>query len=107
MVFIRPTILRSAAETRAMSERRYGFMRAQQYLLDPRQEPSLDELVREYMGAVPPGPPPPVPAPLDPRALVPPAQRKEEPPLDPRLYLPSVQPGDQVVTPPAAAGTPQ
>jgi general secretion pathway protein D len=107
MVFIRPTILRSAADTRAMSDRRYGFMRAQQYLLDPMQEPSLDELVREYMGAEPPGPPPPNPAPLDPRALVPPAERKKEPPLDPQLYLPSVQPGDQVVTPPAPAGTPQ
>ncbi len=107
MVFIRPTILRSAADTRAMSDRRYGFMRAQQYLLDPMQEPSLDELVREYMGAAPPGPPPPNPAPLDPRALVPPSERKKEPPLDPRLYLPSVQPGDQVVTPPVPVGTPQ
>jgi general secretion pathway protein D len=100
MVFIRPTILRSAADARAMTERRYGYVRGMQYLQDPRQEPSLDELVREYMGAVPPGPPPPVPAPLDPRALVPPTERKEEPPLDPRLYLPSVRPGDQVVTPP-------
>jgi general secretion pathway protein D len=107
MVFIRPTIIRSAADARAMTERRYGYVRGMQYLQDPRQEPSLDELVREYMGAAPPGPPPEVPAPLDPRALVPPAERKKEPPLDPRLYLPSVRPGDQVVTPAAPVGTPQ
>jgi general secretion pathway protein D len=101
MVFIRPTILRSAAETRAMSDRRYGFMRSQQYLLDPNQEPSLDELVREYMGTEPPPPPPSVPAPLDPRALVPVKERgKDAPPLDPALYLPAVRPGDQVITPP-------
>jgi general secretion pathway protein D len=92
MVFIRPTILRSAADARAMTDRRYGYIRGRQYLQDPTQEPSLDELVREYMGATPPGAPPPVPAPLDPSA-----------------YLPGVRPGDQVVSPaPAApAGKPQ
>ena len=92
MVFIRPTILRSAADARAMTDRRYGYIRGRQYLQNPEQEPSLDELVREYMGATPPGAPPPVPA-----------------PLDPSLYLPSVRPGDQVVAPPAPApaGTPQ
>ena len=90
MVFIRPTILRSAADARAMTDRRYGYVRARQYLQNPQAEPSLDELVREYMGATPPGAPPPVPA-----------------PLDPVLYLPSVQPGDQVVPagPPAPAST--
>jgi general secretion pathway protein D len=40
MVFIRPTILRSAADARAMTERRYGYIRGQQYLQDPTQEPS-------------------------------------------------------------------
>ncbi|MDP8993733.1 MAG: type II secretion system secretin GspD [Pseudomonadota bacterium] len=55
MVFIRPTILRSAEDARAMSARRYDYMRAQQLLQDPRSEPSLDELVREYLGTVPPG----------------------------------------------------
>ncbi|MFN3388518.1 MAG: type II secretion system secretin GspD [Allosphingosinicella sp.] len=81
MVFIRPTILRSAADARAMTERRYGYVRDRQYLQNPAQEPSLDELVREYMGAVPPVPP-----------VVPPAG--------------AVQPGDAVVTP-APAETPR
>ena len=82
MVFIRPTILRSAADARTMTDRRYGYVRGQQYLQDPTREPSLDELLREYMGALPPGQPPAIPA-----------------SIDPKLYLPSVKPGDQVVTP--------
>lgn len=71
MVFIRPTILRTAADARALAERRYGYVRQQQLLDRPNQEPSIDELVREYMGAEPPVPPvelpgstpPPLPAP--------------------------------------------
>lgn len=55
MVFIRPTILRSAEDARAMSARRYGYIREEQRLQDPRREPSIDELVREYLGTVPPG----------------------------------------------------
>lgn len=55
MVFIRPTILRTAEDARAMSARRYGYARGQQLLANPRREPSLDELVREYLGTVPPG----------------------------------------------------
>jgi general secretion pathway protein D len=82
MVFIRPTILRSAEDARTMTDRRYGYTRAQQYLQDPTREPSLDELLREYMGAPPPGQPPEVPA-----------------PVDPTLYLPSVKPGDRVIAP--------
>jgi general secretion pathway protein D len=42
-----------------MTNRRYGYIRDRQYLQNPDQEPSLDELVREYMGAAPPVPPPP------------------------------------------------
>ena len=61
MVFIRPTILRSAADARAMTNRRYGYVRDQQFLQNPAREPSIDELVRDYMGAVPPGPPAPLP----------------------------------------------
>ena len=57
MVFIRPTILRSAADARALAERRYGYIRQQQLLDRPDQEPSIDELVREYMGAEAPVPP--------------------------------------------------
>ena len=57
MVFIRPTILRSAADARAMSARRYDYVRGQQLLSNPRREPSLDELVRDYLGTVPPAAP--------------------------------------------------
>ncbi|MGZ8342801.1 MAG: type II secretion system secretin GspD [Allosphingosinicella sp.] len=92
MVFIRPTILRSPADAREMTERRYGYIRGMQYQQNPDQEPTIDELVREYMGMVPPEP-----------AAAPP------PPLDPALYAPVTKSGDQVVTPPASppAGTPR
>ncbi|HLL31429.1 MAG TPA: type II secretion system secretin GspD, partial [Allosphingosinicella sp.] len=91
MVFIRPTILRSTADARAMTERRYGYIRGMQYQQNPDEEPTIDELVREYMGMVPPGPAPPPP-----------------PPLDPATYAPLTRPGDQVVTPGAPPpGTPR
>jgi general secretion pathway protein D len=57
MVFIRPTILRSAADARALAERRYGYVRNQQIQQRPDREPTIDELVRDYMGAVIPIPP--------------------------------------------------
>lgn len=59
MVFIRPTILRSAADSRRMSGRRYDYVRSQQAQQNPDAEPSLDVLVREYMGALPPAAPQP------------------------------------------------
>ena len=37
MVFIRPTILRSAADARAMTERRYGYIRGMQYQQNPER----------------------------------------------------------------------
>ncbi|HYE29452.1 MAG TPA: type II secretion system secretin GspD [Allosphingosinicella sp.] len=92
MVFIRPTILRSPADARSMTERRYGYIRGMQYRQNPDEEPTIDELVREYMGMVPPDPPPAPP-----------------PPVDPATYAPLARPGDQVVAPPSAPapGTPQ
>ena len=57
MVFIRPTIMRTAEDARAMSARRYGYARGQQLLANPNREPTLDELVRDYLGTVPPGTP--------------------------------------------------
>ena len=54
MVFIRPTILRSAGDAREMSARRYDFVRDHQLRANPRREPSIDELVRDYLGTVPP-----------------------------------------------------
>jgi general secretion pathway protein D len=65
-----------------MTERRYGYIRERQFLQDPYQEPSIDELMREYMGAVPPA-----------AAPLPPA------PLDPAVYDRTIQPGEMVVTP--------
>ncbi|HVJ00012.1 MAG TPA: type II secretion system secretin GspD [Sphingomonas sp.] len=57
MVFIRPTIIHNAAEGDRMTQQRYGYMRDQQLAQNPGVEPSLDALVRDYMGAVPPIPP--------------------------------------------------
>ena len=57
MVFIRPTILRSTEDARAMSARRYGYARGQQLIANPNREPTLDELVRDYLGTVPPSVP--------------------------------------------------
>ena len=54
MVFIRPTILRSESEARTLAERRYNYVRAQQRLLRPDEEPSIDQLVRDYMDTSPP-----------------------------------------------------
>lgn len=54
MVFIRPTILRSQAEREATAARRYGVIREAQRRFNPQAEPSIDQLVIDYMGAVPP-----------------------------------------------------
>ncbi|MAF27994.1 MAG: type II secretion system protein GspD [Croceicoccus sp.] len=54
MVFIRPTILRTAADRQAVTARRYGAVRSAQVNFDPDREPAIDELVIDYMGAVPP-----------------------------------------------------
>ena len=57
LVFIRPTILRSRADQAKIAAQRYGYIRNQQLLRRPDQEPTIDELVRDYIGAVPPGGP--------------------------------------------------
>lgn len=61
MVFIRPTIIRSAGEARRMTAQRYGYVRNEQLRRNPDQEPSLDALVRDYLGARPPVAAPPSP----------------------------------------------
>ncbi|TPG54194.1 type II secretion system secretin GspD [Sphingomonas glacialis] len=72
MIFIRPTILRSAEDSRKLTEQRYGYLRLQQGLAMPNDEPSIDQLVRDYMGAAPPIPTAPVPGNIeDPRIMVP------------------------------------
>ncbi|WP_353205589.1 type II secretion system secretin GspD [Sphingomonas sp.] len=72
MIFIRPTILRSADDSRKLTEQRYGYLRLQQGLATPNEEPSIDQLVRDYLGATPPIPSAPVPGNIeDPRISVP------------------------------------
>jgi len=72
MVFIRPTILRTAADSRAVTEQRYGYLRQLQGYAQPGVEPSIDSLVRDYMNAAPPIPRAPLPGNIeDPRIAVP------------------------------------
>ena len=72
MIFIRPTILRSAEDSARLTEQRYGYLRLQQGLQSPNQEPSIDELVRDYMGTAAPVPSAPIPGNIeDPRIGVP------------------------------------
>ncbi len=54
MVFIRPTILRSRQDGDRLTARRYDYVRDMQRLRNPDMEPSIDELLRDYMGAIPP-----------------------------------------------------
>ncbi|MGV9010483.1 type II secretion system secretin GspD [Brevundimonas sp.] len=51
MVFIRPTIIRSAADAQTLAADRWGYMRQQQQTAVPDREPSLDEMLRDYMRA--------------------------------------------------------
>ena len=54
MVFIRPTILRTAADRQAVTSRRYGVIRNAQIAFDPEREPGIDQLIIDYMGTAPP-----------------------------------------------------
>ncbi|MGR6328280.1 type II secretion system secretin GspD [Sphingomonas sp. XXL09] len=72
MIFIRPKILRTPQDSRALAEQRYGYLRLQQGLQTPGEEPSIDQLVRDYLGAAPPIPSAPIPGNIeDPRIAVP------------------------------------
>jgi general secretion pathway protein D len=57
MVFIRPTILRSKEDGDRLTARRYDYVRDMQLIRNPDIEPSIDQLLRDYMGAVPPADP--------------------------------------------------
>ena len=71
-IFIRPTIIRNADDTRRATEQRYGYLRLQQGLQYPDSEPTIDQLVRDYMGAEPPLPRSPKPGSIeDPRIALP------------------------------------
>ena len=74
MIFIRPTILRSAEDSRKLTEQRYGYLRQQEGLQDPNHEPSIDELVRDYMGAAAPIPSAPVPGNIEDQRIMVPVQ---------------------------------
>lgn len=54
MIFIRPTIVRSAADAQGIAARRYNYAREIQQRRNPKQEPLIDVLVRDFMGAAPP-----------------------------------------------------
>jgi general secretion pathway protein D len=99
MVFIRPTILRSAADARSLAERRYGYARDQQLQIRPDEEPSLDALLRDYMGAEPPIAQPGTsdkPAPLPP---TPPAAATPTTPDKPEIIIPDVKSSSQRIRP--------
>ncbi len=72
MIFIRPTILRTAEDSRRITEQHYGYLRGLQAEGQPGVEPSIDELVRDYMNAAPPIPHAPMRGSIeDPRVAVP------------------------------------
>jgi general secretion pathway protein D len=54
MVFIRPTIVRSTADARAITAPRYEYIRDQQAMRNKQGISELDQLVREYLRAAPP-----------------------------------------------------
>lgn len=76
MIFIRPTIVRSASEARAITEQRYGYARREQLMARPDREPTLDELVRDYLNMAPP-----IPASQLPGTAVPASVEPEAPPV--------------------------
>jgi general secretion pathway protein D len=66
MVFIRPTIIRSAADAQVLAADRWGYMRQQQLNTAPDREPSLDEMLRDYIRTQPPVAPSVTSSPLPP-----------------------------------------
>jgi len=54
MVFIRPTIIRTPGDAQQLSADRWGYMRGEQLRSQPGVEPSLDEMLRDYMRSQPP-----------------------------------------------------
>jgi len=54
MVFIRPVIVRTREEAQQLTAQRYGYIRNEQARRYPDREPSIDGLVRDYMGTTPP-----------------------------------------------------
>ncbi len=80
MVFIRPTILRTPEDSRRVTEQRYGYLRQLQGYAQPGVEPSIDELVRDYMNAAPPIPRAPMPGNIEDPNIAVPVQRLPDAP---------------------------
>ena len=100
MVFIRPTILRTAEDVQAIAARRYNYVRAAQIEFNPKVEPSLDTIVRDYLGANIP-----VAQPVGPNdQVIAPRAMPNSGPLD-RTTLPASQPG-QAELPPVGGDRP-
>ena len=57
MIFIRPTIIRSPGDAARVGAERWDYMRGRQIDRDPTVEPSLDMLIRDYMGGYRPAAP--------------------------------------------------
>jgi general secretion pathway protein D len=89
MVFIRPTILRTAQDAQAIAARRYNYVRAAQVEFNPKAEPALDSIVRDYLGANIPVAPPPGPG----DQVILPRAMPNSGPLD-STTLPPSQPGE-------------
>lgn len=66
MVFIRPRIIRSAADAQTISASRYDFLRAEPALTGESGSNTLDALVRDYLAATAPTPQPSAPPPPPP-----------------------------------------
>ena len=56
MIFIRPTIVKTEADAQNLTADRWSYMRQQQLNATPGVEPSLDEMLRDYMRDTPPVP---------------------------------------------------
>jgi len=63
MIFIRPRIIRSAADAQAVTAPRYDFIRSDPALVDRSGANALDALVQDYLRALPPAAPPPTASP--------------------------------------------
>lgn len=59
MIFIRPRIIRSAADAQAVTAPRYDFIRSDPALVDRTGANALDALVQDYLRTLPPVAPPP------------------------------------------------
>lgn len=75
MVFIRPTIVRSTADARAVTAPRYGYVRDQQALRNADGVSELDQLVRDYLRTTPPTDPSRAPSATEARPAALPAPR--------------------------------